>query len=47
MEAFGIAANIISIVHITTEVVKRLNDFKSTVEGLPRALKSLGVELPY
>jgi hypothetical protein len=46
MEAFGIAANIISIIHITTEVVKRLNDFNSTIEGLPRALKSLSVELP-
>lgn len=46
MEAFGVAANIISIIHITTEVVKRLNDFKTTVEGLPRALKSLSVELP-
>jgi hypothetical protein len=46
MEAFGVAANIISIIHITTEVVKRLNDFRSTVEGLPRALKSLSVELP-
>ena len=46
MEAFGVAANIISIIHITTEVVQRLNDFKATVEGLPRALKSLSVELP-
>lgn len=46
MEAFGVAANIISIIHITTEVVKRLNDFRATTEGLPRALKSLSVELP-
>jgi hypothetical protein len=46
MEAFSVAANIISIIHITTEVVKRLNDFKATVEGLPRALNSLSVELP-
>jgi hypothetical protein len=46
MEAFGVAANIISIIHITTEVVKRLNDFRSTIEGLPPALKSLSVELP-
>lgn len=46
MEAFGVAANIISIIHITTEVVKRLNDFKATTEGLPRTLKSLSVELP-
>ena len=46
MEAFGVAANIISIIHITTEVVQRLNDFKATVEGLPRALKSLSVVLP-
>jgi hypothetical protein len=46
MEAFGVAANIISIIHITTEVVKRLNDFKATVAGLPKALSSLSVELP-
>jgi hypothetical protein len=46
MEAFGAAVNIITIIHITADVIKRLNDCKATVEGLPRALQALSVELP-
>jgi len=45
-EAFGLAANILSIVHITTELINRLNDFKKTVDGLPRALQAISNELP-
>jgi hypothetical protein len=45
-EAFGLAANIISIVHITSQVIKRLNDFKNTADGVPRALQALSNELP-
>jgi len=45
-EAFGIAANIISIIHVTTEVIDRLNDFRKTVDGLPRALQAISNELP-
>lgn len=46
-EAFGLAANIVSIVHIATEVIKRLNDFKKTVDGLPRVLQDCAFRLPY
>jgi hypothetical protein len=46
MEAFAAAVNIITIIHITTDVIKRLNDFRETVEGLPKALQPLSLELP-
>lgn len=46
MEAFGLAANIVSLIHITTEVIKRLNDFKTTATGVPRSLQNLTYELP-
>jgi len=45
-EAFGLAANIVSIIHITSEVTKRLNDFKKTADGVPRALQVISNELP-
>lgn len=45
-EAFALASNIISVIHITTEVINRLNDFKNTVDGVPRALRAISNELP-
>jgi hypothetical protein len=46
MEALSLAANIISVVHVTSEVIDRLNDFKNTIDGLPRALQAISNELP-
>jgi hypothetical protein len=46
MEAFALATNIASVAHITVEVLQRLNDFKTTVNGVPRALQALSNELP-
>jgi hypothetical protein len=46
MEAFSVAANIFSAIHITTEILKRLNDFRSTMDGLPRALKHSALSFP-
>jgi hypothetical protein len=46
MEAFALATNIASVAHITVEVLQRLNDFKNTVNGVPRALQALSNELP-
>jgi hypothetical protein len=46
MEALSLAANIIAVVHITTEVIDRLRDFKNTVDGVPRALQAISNELP-
>jgi hypothetical protein len=46
MEAFALATNIASVAHITVEVLQRLNDFKATVNGVPRALQALSNELP-
>lgn len=45
-EALSLAANIIAVVHITTEVIQRLNDFRSTINGIPRALQAIANELP-
>lgn len=45
-EALSLAANIIAVIHITTEVIQRLNDFRNTVNGLPRALQAIANELP-
>jgi hypothetical protein len=46
MEALSLAANIISVVHVTSEVIDRLNDFRSSVDGIPRTLQALSNELP-
>jgi hypothetical protein len=46
MEALSLAANIISVVHVTSELIERLNDFKNTIDGLPRALQAISNELP-
>jgi hypothetical protein len=41
MEALSLAANIISVVHVTSEVIDRLHDFKTTLDGLPRTLQAI------
>jgi hypothetical protein len=46
MEALSLAANIISVVHVTSEIIDRLNDFKNTVDGIPRTLQAISNELP-
>jgi hypothetical protein len=46
MEALSLAANIISVVHVTSEVIDRLHDFKTTLDGLPRTLQAISNELP-
>ncbi|USP73621.1 hypothetical protein yc1106_00895 [Curvularia clavata] len=46
MEAFGAAANIISVIHITCEVIQRLKDFRNSIQGLPKSLETLSFELP-
>jgi hypothetical protein len=46
MEALSLAANIISVVHVTSEIIERLNDFRNTIDGLPRALQAISNELP-
>lgn len=46
MEAFSLAANILSVIHITTEVLERLNEFKDQAAGLPKALQAFSNELP-
>ncbi|KAH7340049.1 hypothetical protein BKA66DRAFT_577234 [Pyrenochaeta sp. MPI-SDFR-AT-0127] len=45
-EVFGLAANILSVVHITAEVIERLNDFRTQAGGLPKALQAFSNELP-
>ncbi|KAH7401149.1 hypothetical protein DE146DRAFT_496044 [Phaeosphaeria sp. MPI-PUGE-AT-0046c] len=45
-EALSLAANIIAVIHVTTEVIQRLNDFRNTVNGIPRVLQAIANELP-
>ncbi|KAF2133627.1 TPR-like protein [Dothidotthia symphoricarpi CBS 119687] len=46
LTAFGLAANILAVVQITAELLTRINEFRSTAEGLPRGFQSLQKELP-
>jgi hypothetical protein len=46
MEAFSLAVNIVTVIHITTEVINRLNEFRDSVEGIPRTLQAISNELP-
>jgi hypothetical protein len=46
MEALSLAANILSIIHIATEVIARINEFKNTIDGVPKTLQALANELP-
>jgi hypothetical protein len=46
METLSLVANILAVLHITTEVIARINEFRDTVDGVPKALQALGNELP-
>tara|TARA_R110002003_G_scaffold55_5_gene5000 strand:- start:61597 stop:62049 length:453 start_codon:yes stop_codon:yes gene_type:complete len=45
-EAFGLASNIISVIHITADVIARLNEIKKNADGVPRSLQALATVLP-
>jgi hypothetical protein len=46
MEVFSLAVNIITVIHITTEVVNRLNEFRASADGIPKTLRAISNELP-
>lgn len=45
-ETLSIVANVIAVIDITTKVLERLDDFRNTVNGIPRALQAIANELP-
>lgn len=45
-EALSLAVNIITVIHITTEVINRLNDFRDSADGVPKTLQAISNELP-
>jgi hypothetical protein len=46
MEGLSLAANIIAVVDLTAKVIERLNDFRNSINGIPRTLQALSNELP-
>ena len=42
----GIAANLIQLVDFSAKVVRRLNDFQSSLDDVPKSLRSIKMELP-
>jgi hypothetical protein len=46
MEGLSLAANIIAVVDLTAKVIERLNDFRNSINGIPRTLQTISNELP-
>jgi hypothetical protein len=46
MDGISLAANIIAVVDLTTKVIERLNDFRNSINGIPRMLQAISNELP-
>lgn len=47
LAAVGISASILQIVSLTAKLTQRINEFNSTTEEMPRALRSIHTQLPF
>ena len=45
--AVGIGASILQFVAVTGKVIQRINEFSSTAEKMPKALKAIHLQLPF
>ncbi|KAL8672095.1 MAG: hypothetical protein Q9168_003427 [Polycauliona sp. 1 TL-2023] len=45
--AVGVSASILQIVSLTAKLTQRINEFTSTAEEMPRALRSIHTQLPF
>ncbi|KAI4261188.1 MAG: hypothetical protein L6R42_003611 [Xanthoria sp. 1 TBL-2021] len=45
--AVGVSASILQIVSLTAKLTQRINEFNSTAEEMPRALRSIHTQLPF
>ena len=45
--AISIGASILQIVTVTTKLIDRINDFSSTAEEMPKALRGIHLQLPF
>ncbi|KAL8852731.1 MAG: hypothetical protein Q9221_002361 [Calogaya cf. arnoldii] len=47
LAAVGVSASILQIVSLTAKLIQRFNDFNSIAEEMPRALRSIHIQLPF
>ena len=47
LAAVGVSASILQIVSLTAKLTQRINEFNSTAEEMPRALRSIHMQLPF
>lgn len=47
LAAVGVSASILHIVSLTAKLTQRINEFNSTAEEMPRALRSIHMQLPF
>ncbi|KAL8691015.1 MAG: hypothetical protein Q9218_003669 [Villophora microphyllina] len=47
LAAVGISASILQIVSVTAKLTQRINEFSSTAEEMPKALRSIHTQLPF
>ena len=45
--AVGVSASIVQLVSVTTKLAQRINEFSSTAEEMPKALRSIHTQLPF
>ncbi len=47
LAAVGISASIVQFVTVTAKLTQRINEFSSTAEEMPKALRSIHTQLPF